>query len=111
MSASSRRPTSRFHSGMAARYACTGAFPSAFAICGLPPERRAGLAAAWRLVFLVAGECPADVVRLLVVELFLERDGFLTALTLALLGMRFSRGHIQRLRSVGQATSEEKRTP
>ena len=30
---------SRFQPGIAARYACTGASPSAFAICGLPPER------------------------------------------------------------------------
>src|SRR6266849_7319049 len=40
MSASSQRPTSRFQPGIAAMYACTGASPSAFAICGLPPERR-----------------------------------------------------------------------
>src|SRR5881296_1845628 len=40
MSASRRRPTSRFQPGIAAMYACTGASPSAFAICGLPPERR-----------------------------------------------------------------------
>src|ERR1700736_1016718 len=40
MSASSRRPTSRFQPGIPAMYACTGASPSAFAICGLPPERR-----------------------------------------------------------------------
>src|SRR5205823_12278545 len=39
MSASSRRPTSRFQTGIAAMYACTGASPSAFAICGLPPAR------------------------------------------------------------------------
>src|SRR3954469_23605547 len=39
ISASSRRPTSRFQPGIAAMYACTGASPSAFAICGLPPER------------------------------------------------------------------------
>ena len=30
---------SRFQPGIAAMYACTGASPSAFAICGLPPER------------------------------------------------------------------------
>src|SRR5688500_1377747 len=40
MSASRRFPTSRFQPGIAAMYACTGASPSAFAICGLPPERR-----------------------------------------------------------------------
>src|SRR4029453_18587625 len=40
MSASRRFPTSRFQPGRAAMYACTGASPSAFAICGLPPERR-----------------------------------------------------------------------
>src|SRR5262245_33194932 len=45
MSASRRRPTSRFQPGMAAMKAWTGASPSPFAICGLPPERRAGLAA------------------------------------------------------------------
>src|ERR1044072_4051466 len=39
MSASRRVPTSRFQPGIAAMYACTGASPSAFAICGLPPER------------------------------------------------------------------------
>src|SRR5438477_7834267 len=43
MSASRRRPTSRFQPGMAAMYACTGALPSAFAICGLPPASSAGL--------------------------------------------------------------------
>jgi hypothetical protein len=32
----------RFHPGIAAMYAWTGASPSAFAICGLPPERRTG---------------------------------------------------------------------
>src|SRR5574341_1509235 len=40
MSASRRFPRSRFQPGIAARYACTGASPSAFAICGLPPESR-----------------------------------------------------------------------
>src|SRR5260221_1415705 len=40
MRASSRRPRSRFQPDIAAMYACTGASPSAFAICGLPPERR-----------------------------------------------------------------------
>src|SRR5688572_8084733 len=40
MSASRRFPTSRFQPGIAEMYACTGASPSAFAICGLPPERR-----------------------------------------------------------------------
>src|SRR5687768_7003227 len=40
MSASRRFPISRFQPGIAAMYAWTGAFPSAFAICGLPPERR-----------------------------------------------------------------------
>src|SRR5689334_21091970 len=37
MSASKRRPTSRFQPGMAAMYACTGASPSPFATWGLPP--------------------------------------------------------------------------
>src|SRR5688500_412861 len=40
MSASRRFPRSRFQPGIAAMYACTGASPSPFAICGLPPERR-----------------------------------------------------------------------
>src|SRR5437588_12247051 len=40
MSASRRFPRSRFQPGIAAMYACTGASPSAFAICGLPPESR-----------------------------------------------------------------------
>ena len=37
MSASRRLPTLRFQPGIAAIYACTGASPSALAICGLPP--------------------------------------------------------------------------
>src|SRR5436190_9375030 len=41
MSASSCVPTSRFQPGIAAIYDCTGASPSAFAICGLPPESSA----------------------------------------------------------------------
>src|SRR5262245_31251493 len=45
MTASSRRPTSRFQPGMAAMKAWTGASPSAFAIRGLPPERSFGFAA------------------------------------------------------------------
>ena len=40
MSASRRFPMARFQPGIAAMYACTGLSPSAFAICGLPPERR-----------------------------------------------------------------------
>src|SRR5260221_1089535 len=39
MSASRRFPRSRFQPGIPAMYDCTGASPSAFAICGLPPER------------------------------------------------------------------------
>src|SRR5688572_30898530 len=39
MSASRRLPRSFFQPGIAAKYSCTGASPSAFAICGLPPER------------------------------------------------------------------------
>src|SRR4029078_2324927 len=39
MSASRGVPSSLFQPGMAARYARTGASPSALAICGLPPER------------------------------------------------------------------------
>jgi len=38
-SASSRRPTSRFHPGIAAMYDCTGA---PLGICGLPLERSLG---------------------------------------------------------------------
>src|ERR1041385_4545122 len=50
MSASRRFPKSRFQPGIAAMYACTGASPSAFAICGLPPERSfTGLALLVRL--------------------------------------------------------------
>src|SRR3546814_8809729 len=45
MSASRRRPRSLFQPGMAAMWACTGASPVPFAICGLPPERRTGFAA------------------------------------------------------------------
>lgn len=33
-----RRPTCCFQPGITARYACTGASPLPFAICGLPPE-------------------------------------------------------------------------
>src|SRR4029450_11414320 len=40
MSESRRVPMSRFQPRIAAMYACTGALPSAFAICGLPPESR-----------------------------------------------------------------------
>jgi hypothetical protein len=39
-SASRRFPRSRFQPGIAAMYSRTGPPPSAFAICGLPPERR-----------------------------------------------------------------------
>src|SRR5437868_5176876 len=41
MTASRRFPMSRFQPGIAAMYACTGASPSAFAICGFPPARSA----------------------------------------------------------------------
>src|SRR5690348_9665806 len=40
MIVSSRVAASRCQPLNAAMYACTGASPSAFAICGLPPERR-----------------------------------------------------------------------
>src|SRR5688500_12469313 len=43
MSSSRRWPTSRFQPGIARMYCCTGASPSAFAICGLPPARSFGL--------------------------------------------------------------------
>src|SRR6185295_11122103 len=49
MMASRRLPTSRFQPGIAAMYACTGASPSAFAICGLPPESRTTASLAARL--------------------------------------------------------------
>jgi len=42
ITSSSRRTTSRFHPGMAAMYARTGASPSPLAICGLSPERSLG---------------------------------------------------------------------
>ncbi|MEX2272451.1 MAG: hypothetical protein WD690_13340 [Vicinamibacterales bacterium] len=42
MSASRHFPMARFQPGIAAMYACTGASPSAFAMRGLPPERRTG---------------------------------------------------------------------
>src|SRR5688572_26661610 len=47
MRASRRLPRLLFQPGIAAMYARTGASPSAFAICGLPPERRAGFFMAW----------------------------------------------------------------
>src|SRR5438105_11447163 len=53
MSASSQRPTSLFQPGIAAMYACTGASPSAFAICGLPPERRTTFSP-FRILFRLA---------------------------------------------------------
>src|SRR5438093_7017105 len=40
MSVSRRFPMARFQPGIAAIYTCTGASPSAFAMRGLPPERR-----------------------------------------------------------------------
>src|SRR5690606_30816952 len=55
MMSSSRRPTSRFHPGMASMYAFTGASPYPLAICGLPPDRSLGEAAfAFGPVFLAA---------------------------------------------------------
>src|SRR5258708_7618891 len=48
MSASRRFPTSRFQPGIPAMYACTGASPSAFAIRGLPPERRTAACSPFR---------------------------------------------------------------
>src|SRR5918999_1956544 len=54
MSASRRFPRSRFQPGIAAIYACTGASPSAFAICGLPPERRTTPAVGGDLDFVAA---------------------------------------------------------
>src|SRR5687768_13003168 len=59
MSASRRFPRSRFQPGIAAMYACTGASPSAFAICGFPPERRtAGLSPPRALIGLAAAVLP-----------------------------------------------------
>src|SRR5512134_3407108 len=52
MSASRRFPTSRFQPGIAAMYDCTGASPSAFAICGLPPERRTTFALVFGFIAL-----------------------------------------------------------
>ena len=40
MRESNQTPTPCFHSGIAEIYSCTGASPSAFAICGLPPESK-----------------------------------------------------------------------
>ena len=37
---SSHSPITRFHPGIAAMYARTGVSPSAFATCGLPPDKR-----------------------------------------------------------------------
>src|SRR6266849_3210923 len=54
MSASRRRPTSRFQPGMAAMQARTGASPSALAIWGLAPARRAGFVATKGSLLLVA---------------------------------------------------------
>src|SRR5262245_25245881 len=49
-----RRPTSLFHSGIAAMYSCTGPSPSPFGIWGFPPESSFGFfATAGRLT---AGE-------------------------------------------------------
>src|SRR5688500_18131161 len=48
MSESRYSPRGRFQPGIAAMYACTGASPSAFAICGLPPERRTGDVSSFR---------------------------------------------------------------
>jgi hypothetical protein len=53
MRASRRCPIKRFQPGIAAMYACTGASPSAFAICGLPPESRTGPAALSFAFFIV----------------------------------------------------------
>src|SRR3990170_2841970 len=58
MSASRRFPRSRFQPGIAAMYACTGALPSAFAICGLPPERRTGTFSPVRTLIGVASLAP-----------------------------------------------------
>src|SRR5262245_13714738 len=58
MSASRRRPTSRFQPGMAEMYARTGALPSPFAIWGLPPARSAGFPLFRR--FRLAGPVEGD---------------------------------------------------
>jgi hypothetical protein len=42
MIVSSRFASGRFQPGSAAIYACTGALPSPFAICGLPPVSNTG---------------------------------------------------------------------
>src|SRR6187431_1559918 len=88
MIASRRRPRSRFQPGIAAMYACTGASPSAFAICGLPPERRATLSP-FRALMGCLAFAPAFIGDLnLVADLrgLLARDGLL-AFGFALSGM------------------------
>src|SRR5688500_6885358 len=55
MSASRRFPTARFQSGIAAIYACTGALPSPFGICGLPPASRTTFSLFRALLDLAAG--------------------------------------------------------
>src|SRR5918994_4043026 len=58
MSASRRFPRSRFQPGIAAMYSCTGASPSAFAICGLPPERRTATFSPFRALIGLASLAP-----------------------------------------------------
>src|SRR5512132_1508931 len=58
MSASRRFPRSRFQPGIAAMYACTGASPSAFAMRGLPPERRTATSSPFRTLIGLASLAP-----------------------------------------------------
>src|SRR5438034_10400217 len=58
MSASRRFPRSRFQPGIPAMYACTGASPSAFAMRGLPPERRTATFSPFRSLIGLASLAP-----------------------------------------------------
>src|SRR3954470_5982516 len=93
MSASRRRPTPRFQPGIAAMYACTGASPSALAICGLPPLRSRGFAVAagaLRRAAVVRVPLLAALGRVAAGFPLMARDERRVALGLALLGMRSS---------------------
>src|SRR5688572_10495102 len=94
MRASRRLPRLLFQPGNAAMYACTGASPSAFAICGLPPARSfTGLAFAPALdgpLPLGAGTrppLPAGALDLAAGFPLAAREGRLAVLGLALPGM------------------------
>ena len=72
---------------MAAMCACTGASPSAFVICGLPPERRTGFATARLEVLAAMGAMPPDTLA------GLHRLGVLDADTQAILRHPFVTNH------------------